>query len=332
MRFTTQIKTILERYSTQPIFYIGTTLVVLIVLFLSWILHRWLRQKRLSQGDELTNRIRRILTGQPLTGQPEVKLLSENPRKTTKVVFDLLSNSGEEEKEAILTHLEELNFGEVLADVKIEEQEKDYGLLVVASALGLDKGWKTSLKWLDKHGSWQWTAAIHALSYWPGHNADQVLVSEMASLAERYEINDRAFNQPIIGALSQRGQKTQELAMDYLTSYSPPNLQLLFLMFFKEVEEVAPEVKESLEERLRTLWKNANNEIKARILGVAAKHGLTGLVPLAKDAIGVEVDFVQLWAVRLLAKCSSPNSYLDKVKREGSPRARREVDELHSRS
>lgn len=325
MRFTTNIKTIIEQYSTQPIFFIGVALVVLIVFFMSWTLHRWLRQKRLSRGDELSNRIKRILVG-----EPDVEILSENPRETAKIVFDLLSNSDEEEKEELLTFLEVINFREALVDIKIKAQEEDYSLLVVTAAMGLDKGWKTCLKWLDRHGSWQWTAAIHALSYWPGPNADQVLVSEMASLAERYQITDRAFNQPIIGALARRGKKTQKLAMDFLTSSSPPNLQLLFLMFFKEIEEIDPAIKGLLEDRLDQLWRGAGDEIKASILSVGAKHGLDGLVPMAEDAIGKEVDFVQLWAVRLLAKCSSRDKYLNKVKEKGSPRAKREVDVLDS--
>ncbi|MBS3737159.1 hypothetical protein KGY72_08320 [Candidatus Bipolaricaulota bacterium] len=324
MRFTTNIKTIIEQYSTEPVFFIAVALVFLTLFFLFWTLHRWLRQKRLSRGDELTNRIKRILTGQP----EEKKLLVENPRKTTNIVFDLLSNSVEEEREELLTYLEVINFREALEDIKIRSKEEDYSLLVVTAALGLNKGWKTALKWLDQHGSWQWTAAIHALSYWPGHNADQVLVSEMASLSERYQITDRAFNQPIIGALAQRGKRTQELAMDFLTPYSPPNLQLLFLMFFKEIEEIDPAVKESLEARLSQFWSEAGDEIKASILRVGAKHGLDGLVPVAKDAIGAEVDFVQLWAVRLLAKCSSRDDYLDKVRKKGSQRAKREVDVL----
>ncbi|MEF8799202.1 MAG: hypothetical protein V5A79_07285 [Candidatus Bipolaricaulota bacterium] len=92
MRFTTNIKTIIEQYSTEPVFFIAVALVFLTLFFLFWTLHRWLRQKRLSRGDELTNRIKRILTGQP----EEKKLLVENPRKTTNIVFDLLSNSVEE--------------------------------------------------------------------------------------------------------------------------------------------------------------------------------------------------------------------------------------------
>lgn len=324
MKFITTIMTMTEQFSTRPVNYLSAILTVMIVLFLSWIIHRWLRQKRLSRGDELRGRIKKTLTQRPEGGRD---CLKENPRETVKIVLDLLGNS-EEEREALLNYLKEINFGETLADLEIKSREGDYSLLVVTTALGLNKGWKTSISWLDKHGGWQWTAAIHALSYWPGHNADQVLVAEMASLSERYDVIDRAFNQPIIGALSRRGKKTQELALDYLTFFSPPNLQLLFLMFFQEVREITPEIEKTLEERLKVLWKKADNEIKARILAVGAKHGLTGLGPLAKDAIGVEVGFVQLWAVRLLAKCSPTNSYLQKVKEEGSPRAKREVDEL----
>ncbi|MFB6214938.1 MAG: hypothetical protein ABEI54_03620 [Candidatus Bipolaricaulia bacterium] len=313
----------------QSLIYTVIPMAVLIVLFLAWILYRWLRQRKLSEGDELRERIEKTLTEQP---ENRGNCLEENPRESVKVIFKLLRNSGEEEREELLAYLEEIDLREILADLEIREREADYSLLVVSAALGMNQGWKTSLNWLDNHNSWQWTAAIHALSYWPGHNADQVLVTEMASLAERHEVTDRAFNQPIIGALSQRGKKSQELALDYLTTLSPPNLQMLFLMYFKEVEEVVPEVKEALEERLRILWEEADDEIKARILGVGAKHGLTGLVPAAKGAIGVEADFVQLWAVRLLAKCSPSDSYLEKVEKEGSPRARREIDESNSGS
>jgi len=280
-------------------------------------------------GDDLRNTIKGALE---TLSQDDRNLLKSHPRETVNEIFKLLNDYDEEVREALFSYLEVIDFGEKLGDLEIREKESDYRLLVVKSALGMKEGWEVSVKWLDKPGTWQWSAAIHALSYWPGQSADQLLVAELASLSERYRVVDRAFNQPIIGALKRRGSNCQELVQTYLNSFTPPSLLTLVLMYFKELDRLSDEVRKSLESRLKYLWEDAGDELKAKILSVAAEHGLSGLVPVARGAIGIEVDFVQLWAVRLLSRSSPGSSYLEKVREKGSPRARKEVEELPSLS
>lgn len=312
-----------------PIFYPGLGALTVTIVFFAWIIHRQLRQKWLSRRDGLRDEIREVLTKK---AEDRASYLKDHPRESVKVIFELLGGCDEEEREALLNYLEIINFGEALDDLEIRDKETDYRLLVVDAAMGMEEGWEMAVKWLNEPGTWHWTAAIHALSYWPSRGADQVLVSELASLSERYQVVDRAFNQPIIGALNRRGARCQKLALDYLSPLTPAQLQQLVLMYFKEVDNLDADVGSLLEERLDYLWQDAGDELKADILSVAAKHGLAGLTSVAKEAIGQEVDFVQLWAVRLLAKCSSSDTYLDNVKEKGSPRAKREVDVLDSGS
>lgn len=311
------------------ILYPALGIVVVTCLFFSWVTYRWLRKRRLTRGDDLRSRIKGVLE---TLSQNDSDLLKSHPREAVNEIFKLLNDYEEEVREALFSYLEVIDFSEELDDLEIREKESDYRLLVVKSALGMEEGWEISVMWLDKPGTWQWSAAIHALSYWPGQSADQLLVAELASLSERYRVVDRAFNQPIIGALKRRGSNCQELAQTYLNSFSPPYLLTLVLMYFKELDRLSGKVRKSLENRLKYLWEDAGDELKAKILSVAAKHGLSGLVPVAREAIGREVDFVQLWAVRLLSKSSEEDSYLKKVREEGSPRARKEVEELPSLS
>ena len=311
------------------ILYPGLGLIVITGLFFAWVIYRWLRKRRLTRGDDLRNTIKGALEA---LSQDDSDILKIHPRESVTEIFKLINDYDEEAREALFNYLEIINFGGELERLEILEKESDYRLLVVKSALGMEEGWKVSVKWLDKPGTWQWSAAIHALSYWPGQSADQLLVAELASLSERYRVVDRAFNQPIIGALKRRGENCQELAQTYLNSFAPPCLLTLVLMYFKELDRPSDKIRKSLESRLKYLWEDAGDELKAKILSVAAKHELSGLVPLARAAIGREVDFVQLWAVRLLSKSSSGNSYLKKVREEGSPRARKEVEELPSLS
>lgn len=305
--------------------YPGLGILSVTVLFSSWLIHRWLRQRRLSRNDALSEEIEETLSKR---AEDKGDCLKRNPRESVNEIFKFLSSLKEEDREDLLNYLEIIDFTSVVADTKIRERKTDYSLLVVAAALGLEKGWRTSIKWLDKPGTWQWTAAIHALSYWPGRIADQVLIGELVAISERYQVVDRAFNQPIVGALKRRGRKSQFLALDYLTPSTPSHLQVLVLMFLKEVKEFDSDVKQSLENRLTYLWPDAGDEVKAKILMIATQHGLTDLIPMAKEAFGEEADFVQLWAVRLIARISPKSSSLEQARKEGSSLAKKEVEEL----
>lgn len=296
-----------------------------------WLARRTFRARELARSETVRGVLEREFVsalGSGSLGRRARQLFRRSPHVAEQVAADLLLRLDETQRPAFV-ELARSSFLAAGMEGRIRvRRPEDYRRLLLGASLGLPEAWAEIDRLLRvAPGNWRWVAGIHALAYWPGGEASRLLVDQLERLGYKDRLVERAFVQPLLGAISTRGREALgEIVRRLRARPSPRGVGALAVALAR-----APSMPDSwlglVEDALRRAWSWADAEGKARILEAGVRHRLLGLVPLAQGALHEqEEEFVRLWAVRLLAmQPGEVTGWMEAVRADASEVVRQEA-------